>query len=86
MLGEADLAIPAPQVGREIRRRWFLRLCQEFVDQYFGCSEVLAVVDQLHELQNRSECYFPCRAEGCESTYVYHSRRVRYSVILFNLF
>jgi hypothetical protein len=69
--------IPNKNVDRETRRKWFMELCQKYVEKYLGFSEVGELVDHTTNLQVNAKGPFPCRIGGCERQFVYHSGRVR---------
>ena len=78
MLGESNLLIPSKQVDKESRQKWFMHLCQEYVERYLGYEEVSSIVSQANALQKKTEGPFICRSDSCDMKFVYHSGRVRY--------
>ena len=75
-LEEPNLPIPNADVDKDIRRKWFLGLCQKYVEKHLGCHAT-DLISQTNKLQKNSKGPYPCREESCESRFVYHSRCVR---------
>lgn len=53
---------------------------KKHVETYAVPSDVASFVQQIHELDCAHQESFPCRFEGCEKTFVFHSRRVSFLI------
>ncbi|CAB3990217.1 Hypothetical predicted protein, partial [Paramuricea clavata] len=72
-----NMTMPTSDVGKENRGRWFLELCQKYIDQYIGGEEISGLVEKVGELNAKSHGPFLCRFEGCQYKSAYHSTRVK---------
>ena len=79
---EAELSIPTKEVPKQTRGRWFLNLCDEYVETYLECHEVTELAEKVDKLQKSRQSPFKCRSDGCQRTYVHHSGRVKYDAHL----
>jgi len=69
--------MPSKNSDKRTKVNWLLDLCKDHVKKYVARSEVSSLVQQTHDLENASEERFPCRYQGCDKSYTFHSRRVR---------
>ena len=74
---ESNLCIPSKDVSKESRQKWFMDLCQEYVERYLGYDDVMSIVNQTNALQKKIVGPFICRSCSCEMKFVHHSGRVR---------
>ena len=63
------MPIPNADVDKDIRRKWFIGLCQKYVEKHLGCH-VIDLISQTNKLQKNSKGPYPCHEESCESKFV----------------
>ena len=73
----STIEMPAENSSQEAKMHWLLELCRKHVEKYVGRSELVCIVQQTQDLHQANQEGFACRFQGCDKTYVFHSRRVR---------
>lgn len=72
-----DMTIPTSDIGKDSRGRWFLELCQKYIDKYIGKEEISGLVAKVGDLNAKSCGPFSYRFEGCQYKSACHSTRVK---------
>lgn len=73
----STIEMPAENSSQEAKMHWLIELCRKHVEKYVGRSQLVGIVQQTQELNQANQEGFACRFQGCDKTYVFHSRRVR---------
>ena len=71
------IEMPPAKATEESKMLWLLDLCKHHVENYVVRSDMASLSEKTDELSKAFQQQFECRFDGCQRTFVLHSRRVR---------
>lgn len=78
ILDNPDLeGMPGLNADKETKRMWLLEISKKLVKKYALHTDIGMLADKTSNLDDTTRDKFECRMEGCNKSYVFHSRRVR---------